>query len=175
LSTLSEKEITLLNQLSFDSALISQRELARKSGVSIGLVNMVLRKLIYQGYVRARALNQKRIRYFLTPKGGIEIMQRSYQKITRTISQYHILEYKIQNLISQLVEQGHTKFTLYGDGDFLKVVEICLKKDYAKPIEVLKNKNGDENSIVLNLTGKPMKTKGQVFNLSDYLSKNFLK
>jgi len=47
----------------------SQRELARRLNISLGLVNTFLKRLINKGYFKVRTLPRNRLKYFLTPEG----------------------------------------------------------------------------------------------------------
>ena len=75
----TDKETAILAQLSTDGGIISQRQLAKATGISIGVVNAVLRKMIETGFIKVKAFNKKNLRYHLTPKGLIELARRSYQ------------------------------------------------------------------------------------------------
>ncbi|MGB5985839.1 MAG: winged helix-turn-helix transcriptional regulator, partial [Desulfobacterales bacterium] len=46
--------------------ILSQRELARKLDVSLGLVNSFVRRLAQKGYFKITTIPQNRVRYILT-------------------------------------------------------------------------------------------------------------
>ena len=70
--------LKLLKELSKDNKL-SQRELSRKLGLSLGSVNYVLSNLIGAGYIRAKRFknskNKAAYMYILTPSGIKSRMQ----------------------------------------------------------------------------------------------------
>jgi DNA-binding MarR family transcriptional regulator len=47
----------------------SQRELARRLNISLGLVNTFLKRLINKGYFKVKTMPRNRVKYFLTPEG----------------------------------------------------------------------------------------------------------
>ena len=47
---------------------ITQRELARKTGLSLGAVNVLIKRLINKGLLKIEHINARTIRYFLHPK-----------------------------------------------------------------------------------------------------------
>ncbi|MBW2023016.1 MAG: winged helix-turn-helix transcriptional regulator, partial [Deltaproteobacteria bacterium] len=47
----------------------SQRELARRLNISLGLVNRFIKRLVNKGYFKVKTLPRNRVKYFLTPKG----------------------------------------------------------------------------------------------------------
>lgn len=171
MSSLSDKEFQILTQLSVSSEIISQRKLAKQTRVSIGLVNAVLRKLIHRGYVKAKALNKKKMQYLLTPKGIVQIMRRSYHSVINTICSYHQLEHKIDSIILDLIEQGHEKFYLYGRGELAKFVRISLQKNFKNNNhQILKEIRGEEPGlVVLNLTDSAPQVEGKIINFLEHL------
>jgi DNA-binding MarR family transcriptional regulator len=47
----------------------SQRELARRLNLSLGLINSFCRRLVNKGYFKVRTMPRNRVKYFLTPEG----------------------------------------------------------------------------------------------------------
>lgn len=170
---MKEKEFNLLKQLSHSPHHSSQRELAQKVGISLGLLNLVLRNLILKGYVKTKTLNKKRIQYLLTPKGVIHVIKKSYQSTINTIHHYQELENKIISLLSHYIESGYQQFFLYGDGELAVMVHRVVKNHFDTLVlleELDTQTNNQTNTVVLNLTGDQVrKIKGQVVNLAEYL------
>lgn len=50
----------------------SQRELAGKLNVSLGLVNSFMKRLAHKGYLKVTTIPKNRVKYILTPKGAAE-------------------------------------------------------------------------------------------------------
>ena len=69
LGELTSNELTILESLQDSTEAISQRDLARRTGFSVGLVNAVLKKLVRTGYVKTSHLNRRSLEYLLTPSG----------------------------------------------------------------------------------------------------------
>jgi DNA-binding MarR family transcriptional regulator len=66
----------------------SQREIAKQTGFSVGLVNTLIKKCAKKGLVKIERLNSRNIKYILTPEGikkntqkTIDYIKRSYQAI----------------------------------------------------------------------------------------------
>ena len=70
--TLSEDHLDILHYIQNESAL-SQRQMSKKTGLSIGKVNYILKSLLDIGYIKIDNFNKssKKINYLyvLTPKG----------------------------------------------------------------------------------------------------------
>ncbi len=79
---LNSKEIALIESLESHQ---SQRGLARAAGFSLGMTNLLLKRLVTKGYVKVTTLNGRTLRYMLTPSGFAAKVRRSYQYMTLSI------------------------------------------------------------------------------------------
>ncbi len=81
---------------------ISQRQLAKALGVSLGKTNYCLRALIDKGQVKARnfqcSSNKKNYVYLLTPKGIEEKAQLTAHFLKRKMAEYELLKVEIEQL-----------------------------------------------------------------------------
>ena len=122
----SSKDLRLLDIIGA-SAGASQRELAEKSGLSLGMVNLVVRRLAHTGYIKVASLDRRKMSYLLTPKGLAEKSRRSYNYFLRTIRIYERYREQIDQLIEEQIRQGHHRFAVYGEGDFADMVKVILQ------------------------------------------------
>ena len=85
---------------------ISQRELSKKLGVSLGGVNYCLSALIDKGFVKAKNFsnnaNKVSYAYLLTPKGIREKSQLTVRFLQRKMQEYEDLRREIELLKGQL-------------------------------------------------------------------------
>src|SRR5687767_9748398 len=51
---------------------LTQRSLASKLGIALGLTNIYLKRLVRKGYVKCVNIQSNRLQYLLTPKGITE-------------------------------------------------------------------------------------------------------
>src|SRR3990170_3482713 len=104
--------LKLLKELSKDNKL-SQRELSRKLGLSLGSVNYVVSNLIDAGYIRAKRFknskNKAAYMYILTPSGIKSRMQLSRDFLKRKLDEYEMLKMEIEELKRDLSVQDETK------------------------------------------------------------------
>lgn len=149
----AEKEFKVLSQLGND-ANITQRQISQNVGLSLGLVNIILKKLIKKGYVKIKRLNRRNLQYFLTPKGFSEISRRSYQYFRRTMNSVRRIKEKIQELVLKEYSKGKTEFIILGDGELADIVEITLRNLNKKDLKFRRARGEDEisdsdNNVVL--------------------------
>lgn len=81
---------------------ISQRELARELGVSLGKANYCLKALIEKGMIKANnfrnSKNKMAYAYKLTPKGIEEKASVTVLFLKRKVDEYQKLQYEIEEL-----------------------------------------------------------------------------
>lgn len=81
---------------------MSQREIARDLGVSLGGVNYALKALIERGFVKAgnfsRSENKTAYLYLLTPEGIAQKSALAAQFLGRKLDEYEVLKREIKSL-----------------------------------------------------------------------------
>lgn len=81
---------------------LSQREIARKMGVSLGKTNYCLKALLDKGYIKVRNFyknkKKKAYIYILTPNGMEEKAQVTYRFLQRKINEYESIKAEIESL-----------------------------------------------------------------------------
>ena len=50
----------------------TQRDLSKKLNISLGLVNLFIKRLGKKGYFKIKTIPKNRVKYILTPKGAAE-------------------------------------------------------------------------------------------------------
>lgn len=87
---------------------VSQRELARELGVSLGKINYCLRALVERGWVKARNFRNSNHKagylYVLTPKGIEEKVAVTSTFLRRKLEEYDLLTKEIERLTREVSE-----------------------------------------------------------------------
>jgi len=81
---------------------LSQRELAKSLGISLGIVNYCLKALVDKGQVKVRNFrasdNKLRYAYVLTPQGIVARAKLTKSFLQRRMSEYEALKAEIEAL-----------------------------------------------------------------------------
>ena len=89
-----------------DNPEITQRELAKELGVSLGKVNYCLKALVLKGLVKAKSFknndNKRGYLYILTPAGIEAKAQISLRFLRRKMQEYDLLRAEIEQLKGEL-------------------------------------------------------------------------
>ena len=121
----TEKEFRVINEINRDLN-ITQREISQKSGMSLGMTNIILKRLINKGYIKVKQLNKKKAQYLLTSKGFTEKAKKSYNYTLKTINALKTMKIKIQDFIFNEYQNGQRKFVIYGNTELTDLVEISI-------------------------------------------------
>jgi len=124
---INEREFELINIVGAELA-DNQRDLSRRMELSLGAVNMLLRRLVQKGYIRIHQLNKKKVQYILTPKGMTEKMRKSVKYTLKTINSIGLIKTAIKQVLSPLYQQGERTFYVLGESDLALLIEMVLKE-----------------------------------------------
>ncbi|MBA3051751.1 winged helix-turn-helix transcriptional regulator [bacterium] len=123
---MTENEYRLLLAVESGEA-ASQRKLSEKLNISLGMINLCLRRLIKQGYIKTHGLNKRKVQYLLTPKGFSEKMRKTYHYTQKTMNELARIKENIQNEIKARYLSGERNFTVAGTGELSDLAEIAIK------------------------------------------------
>ncbi len=98
---MNEAEFKTLRELSAEGA-VSQRDLSKKIGLSLGSVNYILKELIKRGYVKAQRFknsqNKAAYIYVLTPEGINARIKQTQYFLQVKMEEYENLKREIEEL-----------------------------------------------------------------------------
>lgn len=135
---ISEKEFAVISELS-NNKFSNQRTLARKLGISLGLTNLIIKRLLKMGYLKSMQLNAKKVQYILTPKGFAEKAQKSYFYTLRTIKLLKAIKETIREEILNQYALGRNNFIILGDNELAYLVIEVFKTISAPGIKYFLN------------------------------------
>lgn len=119
--------------------IVTQRELAKRTGLSLGAVNVLIKRLIQKGLLKIEHINTRTIRYILTPKGLLEKARLTYQYIIISYNHIFDIERKIEQIVNN--KEDTTGIVLYGEKD--ELYEIIISKLYTmdEPFQYVREKD----------------------------------
>lgn len=105
---------------------LTQRDLAKKMGIALGLTNAYLKRLIKKGYVMVQTMPRNRLAYNLTPKGIAEKARLTFEYMKFSFEYYRNLRSRICNTFARLEKGGTKKIVFYGIGEVAEIAYISL-------------------------------------------------
>ncbi len=94
--------------------LANQRELAKNAGMSVGLMNAILKRFVERGWIMLSNVNLRKLSYALTPAGIAELKSRSSKFARRTFELANVYNEKICALVADAKNSGKKSVVLYG-------------------------------------------------------------
>jgi DNA-binding MarR family transcriptional regulator len=117
-----DKEVTILSHIA-GSDQVRQRDLSHVIGMSLGMTNAILKRLVHKGYLTVRKVNNRNIAYAVTPAGVDAIAKRSYRYFKRTIRNIVYYREAIEAFVHDLKSRGYQGIAFAGASDLDFIVE----------------------------------------------------
>jgi len=114
--------------------IISQRVLADRLGIALGLVNIYIKRLYKKGHIKLKTLPKNRIKYIITPKGLAEKARLTYSYMHRSINYFRDIRQKIENTYAIMLTSGVKDVLLWGDGE---IAELCYISSRGLPLKIV--------------------------------------
>jgi DNA-binding MarR family transcriptional regulator len=142
----TERDLEILTAIG-EGRPLTQRALAQRLGVALGLANLYVRRLAGKGYIKIRDFPRKpaagkRLRYVLTPKGAAEKARLSYEYIGYSLQLYRRTRDNLREGMAGLVAGGARRIALYGDGEAAELAYLTLREFGLEPVGVYAGAGG---------------------------------
>ena len=124
---LNEREFELINIIGANLA-SSQRDFSRHLDISLGMTNMLLRRMVSKGYIRINQLDKRKVQYLLTPKGFSEKMRKSIHYTIKTLNSIGLIKNRLKDIIQVQYDRGERNFYILGSSDLGILVENTVKE-----------------------------------------------
>ena len=121
------RTLKILEEIDQDQA-PSQRDLANKLNISLGLVNSFIKRLVNKGYFKATTIPRNRVRYMLTPKGVAEKSRLTYEYIRYSFRFYKETRQRMKTLFADFEAQGVQTVAFYGAGELAEIAYISMQE-----------------------------------------------
>jgi DNA-binding MarR family transcriptional regulator len=123
----SQRDLQLLNEVEQNAA-VTQRSLAGKLGVALGLTNLYLKRLARKGYIKITNIPRHRIKYLLTPQGMAEKSRLTYLYMQYSLSYYRDMRQRLKVVLTGLASTGVKRIVIYGTGELAELAYISLRE-----------------------------------------------
>jgi DNA-binding MarR family transcriptional regulator len=136
----NERDLEILTAIG-EGVPLTQRALAERMGVALGLANLYLKRLAGKGFIKIRDFPskpyaRKRLRYVLTPKGVGEKARLTYEYMGYSLRLYRRTRENLREGMAQLARGGMKRVALYGVGEAAELAYLTLKESGLEPIGV---------------------------------------
>jgi len=119
--------LSLLTALA-DEPNTTQKDLATRLGVAVGLVNSYLKRVIYKGYVKTKQLERRRLRYLLTPAGIKEKTRLTYEFLRYSYQYIREVRRKVSQAMMPFARDGKRRVIFYGSGEVAELAYLAVRE-----------------------------------------------
>jgi DNA-binding MarR family transcriptional regulator len=109
-----------------DNPSLTQRSLAHRLNISLGLTNAILQNLIHRGWVKAQKITGRKILYLITPKGMVQATNFIYDRVRETQQYYQYAKDLLATHFTNLYDKGARKTVIYGTGQLAEIAYLSL-------------------------------------------------
>ena len=121
----AKRELDLLTQIAQTEG-ITQRALAKKLGIALGLTNLYIKRLAKKGYIRIVNIKRSRLNYLLTPRGIAEKARLTYQFMEYSLGYYIKLRDTFRQCLIPASRSDRHRVLLYGSGEVAEIAALVL-------------------------------------------------
>ena len=132
----TRKHLDTLLEIKDDPSL-SQRSLAHKLNISLGLTNAILQNLIHRGWIKAKKLTGRKILYLITPKGMVQATNFIYDRVRETQHYYQYAKDLLTARFTILYDKGARRAVIYGTGQLAEITYLSLLDSHLKLHSIL--------------------------------------
>lgn len=144
----AERDLEILTAIE-EGRPLTQRDLARRLGVALGLTNLYLKRLATRGCIKIvefprKPAARKRLRYLLTPRGLAEKSRLTYEHMAHALALYRRARQALRDHLAALAERGMKRVALYGTGEAAEIAYLTLKEHGLEPVGVFTRDGGGQ-------------------------------
>jgi DNA-binding MarR family transcriptional regulator len=121
----SRRDLQLLEALE-QEATITQRTLASRLGIALGLTNLYLKRLIRKGYVKCVTVSPNRLVYSLTPRGVARKARLTYEFMKYSLDFYRDARQHLRSSLAVAVAR-QKRVAIFGTGDAAELVYLLIR------------------------------------------------
>ena len=136
------RDLRVLEAVQQDSRL-TQRGLASKLGIALGLANIYLKRMIHKGYVKCVNVQPNRISYLITPRGIAEKARLTYEFMDYSLHLYGEVRQHLRAALRECAAAGK-RVAICGSGEAAELAYLSLKESGLDPVAVFDAEGGRE-------------------------------
>ena len=153
----ARRDLKLLEAVEQDSR-VTQRSLATKLGIALGLTNIYLKRLVRKGYIKCVNVQSNRITYLITPRGIAEKARLTYEFMDYSLHLYGEVRQHLRGVLQECAA-ANRRVAIYGRGEAAELAYLSLKECGLEPVAVFDVDGGHD---FLGMPVRPLSDHDQV-------------
>ena len=153
----AHRDLKLLEEVAQNSR-VTQRSLATKLGIALGLTNIYLRRLVRKGYIKCVNVQSNRISYLITPRGIVEKARLTYEFMDYSLHLYSEVRQHLRGVLQECAAADR-RVAIYGRGEAAELAYLSLKESGLEPVAIF---DGDGGQEFLGMPVRPIREHAEV-------------
>ena len=130
----THRDLRLLEAVHQDGR-VTQRGLAGKLGIALGLANVYLKRMVHKGFIKVVNVQPNRITYLVTPRGIAEKARLTYDFMDYSLHLYGEVRQHLRAALQACAEAGK-RVAICGRGEAAELAYLSLKESGLEPVAV---------------------------------------
>ena len=136
----AHRDLRVLEAIQQNSRL-TQRGLANKLGMALGLANIYLKRMIHKGYIKCVNVQPNRISYLITPRGIAEKARLTYEFMDYSLHLYGEVRQHLRTALHECAAAGK-RVAFCGSGEAAELAYLSLKESGLDPVAIFDQEGG---------------------------------
>lgn len=130
----AHRDLRLLEAVHQDGR-VTQRGLAGKLGIALGLANVYLKRMVHKGFIKVVNVQPNRITYLVTPRGIAEKARLTYEFMDYSLHLYGEVRQHLRTALQACAAAGK-RVAICGSGEAAELAYLSLKESGLEPVAV---------------------------------------
>lgn len=130
----THRDLRLLEAVHEDGR-VTQRGLASKLGIALGLANIYLKRMVHKGFIKVVNVQPNRITYLVTPRGIAEKARLTYEFMDYSLHLYGEVRQHLRTALQACAAAGK-RVAICGSGEAAELAYLSLKESGLEPVAV---------------------------------------
>ena len=123
----AQRDLAILREIEGSPA-VTQRGLAKKLGIALGLTNLYVKRLARKGSIKVTTIPRHRMKYLLTPKGLAEKTRLTYEYMQFSFTLFRQSRHYLRERFAGLAEAGRKCVVFVGVGEAAELADLTLRE-----------------------------------------------
>ncbi len=115
---------------------VSQRSLAMRLGIAVGLTNAYVKRLVRKGWIKVQKVPARRYAYFVTPEGFVEKSRLTAEYLSFSFTFFRRAREQCLDLLRQCERLGRTRVALFGASELAEIATLAARETCVKIVGI---------------------------------------
>lgn len=126
-----DNELKLMSEIS-ENENITQRELSKRLNLSLGSVNLLIKKMIKEGLIKMNQVSKRQVFYILTPTGIMEKAKKTSKYIKIHYNAINETKKSIKRTLEEISKEYDTIYILKSENEINQVLDAAVDEYLGK-------------------------------------------